>query len=192
MTRLNLLPWRDIRRKEQDRQLLSIGVGAGIMMLLVIFYAHLHVSALIENQQNRNKYLTDEIAKLDEQIKEIRELRRQRDALIARMRVIEQLQSDRTQIVHVFDDLVRKLPEGMYLTSLKQSGKNFTLTGMAQSNARVSALMRNLDTSDWFANPNLDVINVSAKGSDRVSQFTLRVTQKKKAADGEPAEGAAP
>ncbi|HEX9627403.1 MAG TPA: PilN domain-containing protein [Acidiferrobacterales bacterium] len=191
MTKLNLLPWRDIRRKEQDRQLLSIGVGAGIMMLLVIFYAHLHVSALIENQQNRNKYMTDEIAKLEEQIKEIRELKRQRDALIARMRVIEQLQSDRTQIVHVFDDLVRKLPEGMYLTSLKQSGKNFTLTGMAQSNARVSALMRNLDTSDWFANPNLDVINVSAKGSDRVSQFTLRVTQKAKAADA-AAEGAAP
>jgi type IV pilus assembly protein PilN len=191
MTKLNLLPWRDILRKEQDRQLLSIGVGAGIMMLLVIFYAHLHVSALIENQQNRNKYMTDEIAKLEEQIKEIRELKRQRDALIARMRVIEQLQSDRTQIVHVFDDLVRKLPEGMYLTSLKQSGKNFTLTGMAQSNARVSALMRNLDTSDWFANPNLDVINVSAKGSDRVSQFTLRVTQKAKAADA-AAEGAAP
>lgn len=189
MTRLNLLPWRELRRKEQDRQLMSIAAGAAVLMLLVIFYAHLHVSALIENQNRRNEFLNQEIAKVDEQIKEIRELKQQRDALIARMRVIEQLQMDRTQIVHVFDDLVRKLPEGMYLTSLKQTGRNITLTGMAQSNARISALMRNLDTSDWFANPDLDVINVSAKGNDRVSQFTLRVSQKGK---NDPDAGAAP
>jgi len=180
MTRLNLLPWRDLRRKEQDRQLLSIAVGVWILMGLVIFYAHLHVSGLIENQQKRNEFLVKETKKLDEEIKEIRELQAARAALLARMRVIQQLQMDRTQIVHVFDDLARKLPEGVYLTSLKQANLTFTLTGNAQSNARVSALMRNLDASDWFVKPDLDVINVKSKGNDRVSEFTLRVNQKVK------------
>jgi len=180
MTRLNLLPWRDLRRKEQDRQLLSIAVGAWILMGLVIFYAHLHVSGLIEGQQKRNEFLLSETKKLDEEIKEIKELQAARAALLARMRVIQQLQMDRTQIVHLFDDLVRKLPEGVYLTSLKQSGQTITLIGNAQSNARVSAFMRNLDASDWYTKPDLDVINVKTKGSDRVSEFTLRVNQKVK------------
>ena len=180
MTRLNLLPWRETRRKEQDRQLLSIAVGAWILMGLVIFYAHLHVSGLIENQQKRNDFLVSETKKLDEEIKEIRELQAARAALLARMRVIQQLQLDRTQIVHVFDDLVRKLPEGIYLTSLKQAGQVITLQGNAQSNARVSAFMRNLDASDWFVKPDLDVINVKSKGGDRVSEFTLRVSQRPK------------
>lgn len=178
MTRLNLLPWRDLRRKEQDRQLLSIAVGAWILMGLVIFYAHLHVSGLIDNQQKRNEFLIAETKKLDEEIKEIRELQAARAALLARMRVIQQLQLDRNQIVHLFDDLARKLPEGVYLTGLKQTGKTLTLTGNAQSNARVSALMRNLDASDWFIKPDLDVINVKSKGSERISEFTLRVDQK--------------
>jgi type IV pilus assembly protein PilN len=178
MTRLNLLPWRDLRRKEQDRQLLSIAAGVWILMGLVVFYAHLHVTGLIENQQKRNEFLVKEIKKLDDEIKEIRELQAARAALLARMRVIQQLQMDRTQIVHMFDDLVRKLPEGVYLTSLKQAGQTITLTGIAQSNARVSALMRNLDASDWYTKPDLDVINVKSKGNDRVSEFTLRVNQK--------------
>lgn len=96
------------------------------------------------------------------------------------MRVIQQLQMDRTQVVHLFDDLVRKLPEGVYLTGLKQSGQIITLTGNAQSNARVSAFMRNLDASDWFAKPDLEVVNVRSRGNDRVSEFTLRVSQKVK------------
>lgn len=180
MTRLNLLPWRDLRRKEQDRQLLSIAVGVWILMGLVIFYAHLHVSGLIENQQKRNDFLVQETKKLEEEIKEIRELQAARAALLARMRVIQQLQLDRTQVVHLFDDLVRKMPEGVYLTSLKQAGPVITLTGNAQSNARVSALMRNLDASEWYTKPDLDVINVKTKGNDRVSEFTLRVNQKVK------------
>ncbi len=182
MTRINLLPWREIRRKEQDRQLLSIAIGAWILMTLIIFYAYLHVSGLVENQNKRNQFLEEEIAKIEGQIKEIAAIKKERSALVARMQVIQQLQLDRTQIVHVFDDLVRKLPEGLYLTSLKQTGGNFTLTGIAQSNARISTLMRNLDSSDWFGNPDLDVINVSAKGNNRVSQFTLRVNQANKLA----------
>ena len=128
-----------------------------------------------ESQQKRNEFLDKEIKKVEEEIKE---LQAARAALLARMRVIQQLQLDRTQVVHLFDDLVRKTPEGVYFIGLKQAATTITLSGNAQSNARVSALMRNLDGSDWFANPDLDVINVKPKGNNRISEFTLRVSQK--------------
>lgn len=176
-TRINLLPWREMRRKEQDRQLLTIAVGAWILMAVIIFYAHVHVSALIENQNKRNEFLNQEIAKVEKEIKEIAELKKKRADLIARMNVIYQLQGDRSRIVHLFDELARKLPDGVYLSSLSHSGSNIALKGVAQSNARVSALMRNLAASDWFAEPELEIINVKARGSDRVSEFSLRVKQ---------------
>ncbi len=181
-TQLNLLPWREIQRKEQDKQLMTLGVGAGVLMLLIVFYAHLHVSALIEGQNNRNTFLKDEVAKVEQTIKEIKELKKQRQALISRMNVIYQLQGDRTQIVHVFDDLVNKLPEGVYFTKLTQKGKGITINGVAQSNARVSALMRNLDESNWFAKPDLKVINIKTKSGDRISEFIMSVIQTDKSA----------
>lgn len=174
-TRLNLLPWREMRRREQDRQLLTIAVGAWALMLLIVFYAHLHVSGLIEHQNRRNDFLKEEIAKVDAQIKEVADLKKRRDALIARMNVIQQLQADRTRIVYIFDELVRSVPEGVQLTGLKHSGQNMALTGVAQSNARVSALMRNLDGAQWFADPELNVINVRRRGGERVSEFSLKV-----------------
>lgn len=176
-TRINLLPWREMQRKEQDRQLLTIAVGAWILMGVVIFYAHVHVTALIENQNKRNEFLNQEIAKVEKEIKEIAELKKKRADLIARMNVIYQLQGDRAKVVHLFDELARKLPDGVYLASLSHSGGNIALKGVAQSNARVSALMRNLAASDWFAEPELEVITVRAKGSERVSDFSLRVKQ---------------
>jgi type IV pilus assembly protein PilN len=179
-TRINLLPWREMQRKEQDRQLLTIAVGAWILMGVIIFYAHVHVSSLIENQNRRNDFLNQEIAKVDKEIKEIAALKKQRADLIARMNVIYELQSDRTQVVHLFDELARKLPEGIYFSSLKHTGNNIALQGTAQSNARVSALMRNLASSDWFANPELEVITTKAAGSDRVSSFSLNVKQSEK------------
>lgn len=179
-TRVNLLPWREMRRKEQDRQLLTIAVGAWILMGVIVFYAHVHVSSLIENQNKRNEFLNQEITKVEAEIKEIAELKKQRSDLIARMNVIYQLQSDRSQVVHLFDELARKLPDGIYFTSLRLSGKDIALLGVAQSNARVSALMRNLASSDWFADPELEVITVKAKGSDRVSEFSLKVKQSAK------------
>lgn len=182
-THLNLLPWREIRRKEQDRQLLTVAIGTWIFMAIAVFYGHLHVTQLIDDQNRRNQFLKQEIAKVEKEIQEIRELKKQRQALIARMNVIYQLQGDRTQIVHVFDDLVRKLPEGVYFSNMKQSGNGFTLQGVAQSNARVSALMRNLDSSEWFANPNLDIINVKEKSGDRVSTFKLQVQQTSKTSE---------
>jgi len=175
MTRLNLLPWREMRRREQDRQLLTIGIGTWLLMAVVVFYAHVHVSALIDTQTKRNEFLQQEIAKVEEQIKEIAELKKKRQDLLARMNVIQQLQADRTRVVRVFDELVQRLPEGVHFSTLKETGGNISLTGVAQSNARVSALMRNLDTSQWFTAPELEVINVRQKGSDRVSEFSIKV-----------------
>ncbi len=179
-TRINLLPWREMRRREQDRRLLSLGIGAWVLTAVGVAFAAYHVSGMIEHQNERNAYLKKEIAKLETQIKEINQLKKRKQALLARMQVIQQLQGDRKQIVHVFDDLVRKLPKGVYFTQLHKKKKNITLQGFAESNARISALMRNLDSSDWFANPNLDVINVTPKGGNRISKFTLRVAQESK------------
>jgi type IV pilus assembly protein PilN len=181
-TRLNLLPWREMRRREQDRQLLTIAIGAWVLMLVLVFYAHVHVSALIEAQNKRNEFLQQEIAKVEKEIKEIAELKKRRQDLLARMNVIQQLQEDRTRLVRVFDELVRRVPEGVQLKTLRQTGANFALTGSAQSNARVSALMRNFAASDWFADPELEVINVRQQGGERVSDFSMRVknVQKKK------------
>jgi type IV pilus assembly protein PilN len=176
-TRINLLPWREIRRQEQDRQLLSASIGAWLLMGLTVFYGWYYMNGLIDHQNKRNDYLTAEISKLDEKIAEINRLKERKQALIARMEIIQQLQQDRTQIVHVFDDLVRKLPKGVYLTGLAKKNKQITLKGMAQSNARVSHLMNNLDSSDWFTNPNLDIVNAQNQGDNRVSQFTVRVNE---------------
>jgi len=186
-TRLNLLPWREMRRREQDRQLLTIGIGAWVLMVLIVFYAYIHVSAQVEAQNKRNEFLKQEIAKVEAQIKEVAELKKRRQDLIARMNVIQQLQADRTRVVRVFDDLARRVPEGVQLTTLKQTGgKTMALTGVAQSNARVSALMRNLAASDWFADPELGVINVRQRQGERVSEFSLNVKMvaKKDAAEG--------
>lgn len=175
-TRLNLLPWREMRRREQDRQLLTIAIGAWVLMIVIVFYAHWHVTGLIEAQNRRNEFLKQEIAKVEKQIKEVADIKKRREALIARMNVIQQLQADRTRVVRIFDELVRRVPEGVQLTSLKQTGgHNIALTGVAQSNARVSALMRNFSASDWFDDPKLDVIKVHRRGSDRVSEFSMKV-----------------
>lgn len=176
-TRINLLPWREIRRQEQDRQLLSASIGAWLLMGLVVFYGWYYMNGLIDYQEKRNDYLKTEIATLDKKIAEIKKIKERKQALIARMEIIQQLQRDRTQIVHVFDDLVRKLPKGVYLTGLSKKSKRITLKGTAQSNARVSQLMNNLDSSDWFTNPNLDIVNAQDQGGARVSQFTVRVNE---------------
>jgi type IV pilus assembly protein PilN len=174
-TRINLLPWREMRRRQQDRQLLTIAVAAWIVMGVAVVNAYLYVGALIEVQGQRNKLLETEIAKVEQEIKEIADLKKQRQDLISRMNVIYQLQGDRTGMVRMFDELVRKLPEGVFLTSVKTTGGGVALQGVAQSNARVSALMRNLDGSDWFNTPELEVINVREKGGERLSEFSLNV-----------------
>jgi type IV pilus assembly protein PilN len=181
-TRINLLPWREMRRRQLDRQLLTIAVAAWIVMGVIVVYGYLYVGSLIETQGRRNKMLEDEIAKVEQEIKEIADLRKQRQDLIARMNVIYQLQGDRTGMVRMFDELARKLPEGVYFTSLKTTAAGIALQGVAQSNARVSALMRNLDASDWFMIPELEVINVKEKSGERLSEFALNVKREVKKA----------
>jgi len=182
-TRINLLPWREIRRREKDRQLLSASIGTWVLMAVVVFYAQWYMNDLIDYQKARNSFVKTEIVELDKKIKEIEDLKKRKEALLARMEIIQQLQRDRTTIVHVFDDLVRKLPKGIYLTQFAKKKNTMGLEGMAQSNARVSALMNSLDSSPWFTNANLDVINVTPQGESRISKFSLKVREESKKKD---------
>ena len=163
-TKINLLPWREELRKEQDRQLFVLAAVAWMLMGVVVGYGHFHMTARIDAQNARNNYLKSEISKLDKQIKEIRNIKKKRAALVARMNVIYRLQADRTKLVYVMDGLVKTIPEGVYYTSLTKNGNTIKINGTAQSNARVSALMRNFEASRWFKNPDLAVINVKGSG----------------------------
>lgn len=177
MTRINLLPWREIERKEREREFYSIAGGAAVFMLLVVVYIHFHVSGLIDIQNGRNGYLSDEIKKVEAQIKTIKGLENEKSQLLARMRVIEELQGQRPLMVHLFDELVKTLPEGVYLTSIKQTGGDITLQGIAQSNARVSAFMRNIEGSQWLTDPKLNVIQSVDSKDQKGSQFILNLKE---------------
>ncbi|HHM05247.1 MAG TPA: pilus assembly protein PilN [Gammaproteobacteria bacterium] len=184
MTRINLLPWREQQRKEKEREFYSIAGGAAVLMVLVVVYVHFHISGLIDEQHVRNEFLAKEIKAVEGKIKEIKELETAKDQLLARMQIIEQLQRQRPLVVHLFDELVKTIPDGVYLTSIRQEGATITLVGVAQSNARVSAFMRNIDASPWLANPRLDVIEALEQADNaRASKFVLNVTQVSGAGD---------
>lgn len=181
MARINLLPWRDELRKQRQRDFFIFAGSAAFATVLGVVFIHFFYSLMIQRQEENNAYLREEIKKVEAQIKEIEELERQKAALIARMQVIDQLQKNRPEIVHMFDELVRMMPEGMYLTSLVQKGDLLTIEGNAQSNARISALMRSLDGSAWFTEPNLEIIqskNVKNGKGESAQSFKLRVKQK--------------
>ena len=176
MARINLLPWRAERRKLRQKEFVTmLGFAAGAAILLS-FMIVMYYNGQIEGQEARNTYLQGEIKKVESQIAEIEELDKKKANLLARKEVIEQLQASRSQMVHLFDELVRTIPEGVRLNSIKQTGDALTLDGYAQSNARVSSYMRNLEASGWITNPDLKVIE--AKGSDKglPNMFSLRVT----------------
>ncbi len=163
MARINLLPWREERRRQQKQEffmMLAAGAVAGVLVVLLITW---QVNQRMDYQNARNRYLQNEIKKLDQQIKEIKSLEDTRAKLLARKSVIEELQASRSQMVHLFDALVRTIPEGVRLTAIKQQGQILTLDGLAQSNARVSAYMRSLDNNPWFDTPDLMVIKVVKK-----------------------------
>ncbi len=153
--RINLLPHREQKRQARQRQFISLALSLAVLGLAVVALVHGILAARIENQKDRNTLLTKEIAKLDEQIKEIDRLRDQIQAVLARKQVVETLQANRSEAVHILDQLVRQLPDGIYLRSVKQAGAKVTITGYAQSNARVSTLMRNIEASPWLGNPEL-------------------------------------
>lgn len=178
MARINLLPWRAERRKLRQKEFMTMLGLAGAAALLLSFLIVMYYNGQIEGQQNRNQYLRDQIVLVDQQIKEIEELDKKKANLLARKQVIEELQASRSQMVHLFDELVRTIPEGVRLNSIKQNGQTLTLDGFAQSNARVSSYMRNLEESGWMANPDLSIIE--AKGEDKglPNVFSLKVTLK--------------
>lgn len=182
MTRINLLPWREQRRKDQLNQLLRIGVLCAIFAGIVVGYAHFYMLGLIDDQHARNNFLKNEISAVEKQIEKIRDLEKTKNNLLARMSVIQQLQRDRPQVVRVFDEVVRVVPDGVHLDTATQIGGRMWLKGEAQSNAQVSILMRNIESSEWLTNPSLLVIEAkgAAKaGTVKYSSFNVALHLKK-------------
>ena len=194
MTKINLLDWRLARRQKRKQQFTMLAGITLLASLAVVGIAYLAMDQAVSHQQERNKILQNEITQLDKQIKEIQELQKTRSDLLARMRVIEQLQQSRSATVHFFDEIINTLPDGVYLTAIRQAGNDVTLDGIAESNGRISAYMKNLDASPWFKDPKLVVIRTSDKNRLRNSEFQLKVTNLTKATDNSqpaPAPGAA-
>ena len=175
MARLNLLPWREERRRQLTIEFGRQALLGVVLALAAGGYAWYHVDGLIQHQRDRNEFVEKEIAKLDEQIAEIKELEETRRQLIARMEVIQELQQRRPQIVHLFYEIADTLPDGVYLTNITQKGDQLTVKGRAESNARVSSYMRKLAASDWLKDPRLQIIE--AQDSEQANQFTLNLAQ---------------
>ncbi len=179
MSHINLLPWRELKRKEQQRQfLVMLGLSALLGLALVIA-GHVFMNQLITRQEARNARLNTEIALVDKRIKEIKKLEKLKQALLDRMEIIQQLQQSRPEAVHLFDELVTTLPDGLYLTSVAQNGDMISIQGKAESDARVSTYMRNLERSPWFKEPTLGVIETRKdnrqNNNDNLRSFTLTV-----------------
>ena len=177
MAHINLLPWRDELRKKKQQQFAVVGAGTAILGALLVLLAHMQMEGLIETQNERNQFLDKEIAELDTKIAKIKDMEKTKNALLARMDIIQQLQRSRPQSVHLMDQLVYTLPDGVYLNKIAQQDLALTLSGVAQSNARVSAYMRNIDGSQWMAKPKLDVIETKDSERRRSAEFTLRAVQ---------------
>src|SRR5579864_4656437 len=176
MPRINLLPHRERKRKERKLAFMVALVAAAGAGIVSSFAAYLLYGSMIEGQERRNQQLRGEIKLVDKQIEEINNLESAKQKFIARMEIIEKLQRSRPEIVHVFDEIVRTLPDGVYLTAVKQTDKRLKFEGVAQSSTRVSSFMRNLDGSQWLRNPELEVVQPS-KGSSPGSSFTLTADQ---------------
>jgi len=177
MPRINLLPWREAERKKRQRDFgvaLAGGVVAAVGAVLITMFIF---SQMISNQESRNERLTAEIVELEKSITEIDGLERQKERLLARMEIIEQLQKSRPEIVHLFDEIARQLPEGVYLTGLKQQGSRVEVRGVAQSSTRVSALMRQIDASAWMTDPEVDRVETTQSGNSRQSEFVVYLKQ---------------
>jgi type IV pilus assembly protein PilN len=177
ITRINLLPWREELRQEQKKQFVLMSVMTCVLAAAIVGLIHFQMQAKIDYQLSRNSFMTNQITKVDEEIKEISELKKVRRSLIERMEVIQDLQGSRPSIVHLFSEIVASVPNGVYLESLAQTGNNLLINGQAESNARVSTYMRNLSASEWLKDPNLTIIEVEDITVNRISTFTLTVKQ---------------
>ena len=177
MPRINLLPWREEERKKRQRDFgvaMAGGVVAAIGAVLATMFFY---SQMISNQEARNARLNAEIAELQKSIEEIDGLERQKERLLARMEIIEQLQKSRPEIVHLFDEMARQLPEGVYLTGMKQTGARVEVRGIAQSSTRVSALMRQVDSSEWMTDPEVEKVETKQSGASRQAEFVVYLKQ---------------
>ena len=192
MPRINLLPWRAEQRQRRKKEFLIALGGSLIVAVGVVYLSKLTVQGWTSNQITRNEVLKSEITALNEQIAQISGLESQRDRLVARMQVITQLQRSRPEVVHLFDELVSAMPEGVYLTEVQQQGTRIQVKGNAQSSTRVSALMRNIDDSEWLKGPGLEGVDFVTAGTERNAQFRVFAEQvPMAAADGQSAEGVA-
>lgn len=184
MARINLLPWREQLREERRQRFVVTLVGVLVVAAGTVFLGDQYLSGAIEQQNARNDFVRKEIAVLDARIKEISELKTRRQQLLERMKIIQDLQGNRPIIGRVFDQLVRTLPDGIYFTSVKMTGKKIAIVGAAESNNRVSNLMRNLDGSDWLQAPNLTQVKATTAGAlDQANVFQLTVEQTQPAAE---------
>ncbi len=175
MATINLLPWRDQYRQDKKKEYLGVLGACGVAALLAGYIWVSSVQGDIANQQERNGILTAEIAILEKKVVEIRDLKKRREALLSRMKVIQDLQGTRPIIVRHFDELVRSIPDGVYLNTLSRKGSELRIKGIAESNNRVSSFMRNLDQSDWFAAPNLTGVSAAPDEGDQANSFELIV-----------------
>jgi type IV pilus assembly protein PilN len=184
MPRINLLPWRETLKKEREIRFFIITGMSLVFTGIVVLLVHLYMANQIAYQQHRNNYLKAEIKKVEAQLKKIEKLKGEKQALIERMDIIQELEESRFNVVHLFDELVKKVPNGVYFTSLKQKGNKITLEGVAQADARVSKLMENIEKSQWLTNPKIFSIKTiedkeqkSSYKKRRISSFKLEITQ---------------
>jgi len=177
MAKINLLPWREELRNQRNQEFgVLAGISAGVAVVIIVGISAFY-GQLIDNQESRNKFMQSEIAKLDNKIKEIKDLKAKKERLLQRITTIQQLQTNRTEIVHLFDEAVKTVPDGVYLRSFKQSGANLTITGVAESNTRVSEFVRNIEASQWMRDPKINVISRNKKTALQTNNFTLQLKQ---------------
>ncbi len=185
MPHINLLPWRETLKKERETRFFIITGISLLFMGFLVFLVHFYMDTQIGYQQGRNHYLKSEIKKVDAQLQTIKKLKKEKQRLIERMDIIQELEESRSNVVHLFDELVKQLPNGVYFTSMKQKGDKITLEGVAQSDSRVSSLMGNIEASQWLTNPKILTIKAiedkklqkSAYKKRRLSHFKLEITQ---------------
>lgn len=180
MAKINLLPWREELRKKKQQDFVA-GIGAGVLMtILILLLVYMHIEGMKEYQNRRNQMLRDEIAILDKKIKDINDIENKKNLLLTKIDVIQKLQESRPEIVHLFDELAKVTPEGVYLTKLTQTGASLNMDGRAESNARVSAMMRAIEASDWLNSPVLEIIRGQGENTGVLNDFSLMAKQERK------------
>jgi len=175
MARINLLPWRETLKKERQKQFIILSVVVAVATLGILSIVHFELDNYIKYQENRNKFLSQQISIVDKEIENIKTLEIEKTRLLNRMNIIQQLQKSRPEIVHLFEELVTTTPDGAQILKVSQKGKNISIEGIAESNSRISTFMRNLDKSKWLHEPELIVINANTRDYPNSSWFSLKV-----------------